>query len=279
MKRVYSMILVFIICLCTMFCVPQASAISSYIGWVKDEASLPDWAEADELRKIVFKEYARMSKMKSTLDNGVSYFDYGQTTDDWMMVCRLSYAEPVYYLAQMFVNGNSTEDNDLEEYKNVSIIIVTEESYKKGKAYTIRDQAVREFIDRNGLGHWGLGLPVSNQYWVENKAYQNYESGYLKSDYTSTNQSGTTNYKTYYYNDSAYTPPPESGTEERYAYAHKGDADENGSVTVTDVVALRQYIVNPVAASVTQQVIMDMDGDFDVTVSDVVALRQRIVTG
>ena len=86
MKRVYSMILVFIICLCTMFCVPQASAISSYIGWVKDEAGLPDWAEADELRKIVFKEYARMSKMKSTLDNGVSYFDYGQTTDDWMKV-------------------------------------------------------------------------------------------------------------------------------------------------------------------------------------------------
>ena len=238
MKRVYSMILVFIICLCTMFCVPQASAISSYIGWVKDEAGLPDWAEADELRKIVFKEYARMSKMKSTLDNGVSYFDYGQTTDAWMKVVYYRTVDDNfeikdrYYMIQVFTNGTSfCSRSDYGD--GVSAIVVTEESYAKGEAYTLRDSFVGYCLPG---GTSAVDEPYGQQCWDDNRSYQLFKYGYVECDYSIT---GSVPIEQYVYG----SVPPESGTEERYAYAHKGDADENGSVTVTDVVALRQEIV------------------------------------
>ncbi len=278
MKQKFSILLVVTILLCSLFCTPQASAVSGFIGEVKDPSTLPAWADKATLRRIVKNEYKRMIKLKSTVDNGVSYFDYGQTTDDWMECGQVN---GQYYLFQTFVDGNSTADDGLEEYKHVSFIIVTEESYAKGEAYTLRDSAVEELIARAGMGSWGLYLPTSNQYWVGDKAYQSYQEGILETDYAYKDRNGNIVnrgvWRCYDYSD-GYSLPT-TGTEERYAYAHKGDVDEDNGITVADVVALRQYIVNPDEATATQRVIMDMDGDFAVTVTDVVALRQKIVNG
>ena len=57
-----------------------------------------------------------------------------------------------------------------------------------------------------------------------------------------------------------------------------GDLNGDGSVTVSDVVALRQMIVRGEASAV-QRAAGDLDGDGELTVSDVVALRGRIVKG
>ncbi len=52
------------------------------------------------------------------------------------------------------------------------------------------------------------------------------------------------------------------------------DVNEDGVVTIADVVALRQEIVAP-----TRHDRWDIDGDRQTTVSDVIALRERLLAG
>lgn len=61
-------------------------------------------------------------------------------------------------------------------------------------------------------------------------------------------------------------------------FARIGDLDQNGKVTVSDVVELRQLIVRGEATNI-QRAAGDMDHSDTLTVSDVVDLRARIVEG
>lgn len=57
-----------------------------------------------------------------------------------------------------------------------------------------------------------------------------------------------------------------------------GDVDFDGFISVSDVVALRQFIVQGWGGAGTADC-MDVNGDGSVTVSDVVTLRSRVVEG
>lgn len=276
MEQKLSILLTVMILLCSLYCTPQASAVSGFIGEVKDPSTLPAWADQATLRRIVKNEYKRMTKLKSTVDNGVSYFDYGQTTDDWMYTYQLIIAgsdeiKDQSYMIQVFTGGTSS--CSCEGWGNgISAIVVTEESYKKGKAYTVRDAFAQYFLLASTSSSTS-DMPCGQQYWIGDKVYQLFYYGHIECDYSVL----VSNPDYMYFEDACSFPT--TGTEERYAYAHKGDVDEDSGITVADVVALRQYIVNPDEATATQNVIMDMDGDFAVTVTDVVALRQKIVNG
>ncbi len=63
------------------------------------------------------------------------------------------------------------------------------------------------------------------------------------------------------------------------AVSPSGDADGDGKITVSDVVALRGYIVGSETPTEAQVFNCDLDGNGKLTVSDVVALRQLIVNG
>ena len=81
-------------------------------------------------------------------------------------------------------------------------------------------------------------IPCSQQCWVGDKAYQLTNHEFIELDY-----SVSPSKPDYSFLEASYDFPT-TGTEERYAYAHKGDVDEDNGITVTDVVALRQKIVN-----------------------------------
>mgnify|MGYP000028016018 CR=1 len=55
MEQKLSILLTVMILLCSVFCVPQASAVSGFIGEVKDPSTLPAWADQATLRRIVKK--------------------------------------------------------------------------------------------------------------------------------------------------------------------------------------------------------------------------------
>lgn len=183
------------------------------VGAVGDEISLaPGFSASDlkQVRKLIKEEYNRGIATRSVKHKGKAYFDYGNSTGEyvhaWVGSERTTGEGEVLPAAgcmnQDFTGGYSDSLEVLGQGANWCCILVTTDSLAKGEAYTVRDGIANKWGSEGGTNSF-WGMPTSNQYWVGDTCYQQFERGYAVS------QKAQLVFTEFYASDEeGYVPPP-----------------------------------------------------------------------
>lgn len=305
MKKIICMMLALVLT-ASLLLMSAGAASPAKVGYLNKEQTVISGITTENIatvRNLIRKEYNRGIQTRSVKDKGTKYFDYGDSTEEyvhaWLGNSMTTLEGQSYQNAAMgqdFSGGNSDCLSVMGIPGNWCCIVVTPRSLEKGEAYTVRD-GIAWGWGNAGATNSTWGMPTDNQRWIEGDygyasgwyCYQMFDWGYA---IAYEGQMVTVEF--HRYDEEGYNPPSGGELDYDWGVAQStignpspdlaldntlmGDVDGDNTVTVSDVVALRDVIMSATPSN-TQVTHGDFDESGSLSVSDVVDLRDWIMSG
>lgn len=272
MKEVISiaMVLVLAISMFSFFSVGAASAsdVGKFNGTIIAGMSASD---IPTVRNLIITEYKRGITTRSVKNKGKAYFNYGESTGEYVHAWTGSAKNTVegteFYNAAMnqdFTGGNSDTLAVMTQGDNWCCILVTVKSLAKGEAYTVRD-GIANAWGKQGATNSDWGMPTDNQRWIQGNyddygdgyyAYQTFDWGYA---IAYEGQAAAVNF--HRYDEENYNPPTGGSLD----YDWGVPADQIGEQVTVDIPSVDQNDIPSVTVIGQQPTGDDNTGDTTVT--------------